>query len=93
MKINLYGVLFAFIILYLVFQIREDVLRYNGLVSGCRKLEAVIKETVLKNQSLKSRIASLDDGQFIECLARERLIYVKKGEKAFKICRLKSDKM
>ena len=91
MKINAWTLLLIFIILYFIFQIREDVLRYYGLVSESRKLNLSIAEIKKSNLETKNRISALGRDRAIEKLARERLNLIVKGETAYKVCRLKSD--
>jgi cell division protein FtsB len=93
MKINAWTVLLLFLVLYFVFQIREDVLRYYRLVADRQKMEKSINEILVNNQDLKKRISALNDSALIESLARERLNLIKKGETAYKVCRLKPDRM
>ena len=92
MKINAWTLLLIFIILYFVFQIRQDVLRYYGLVSEKDKLKQSIVDTNSDNQGLKKRISALNENRTIDGLARERLNLVRKGETAFKVCRSTSDR-
>jgi cell division protein FtsB len=93
MKINAWTLLLAFVILYFVFQIREDVLRYYRLVADRQEMEKSIREIMASNRDLNQRISALNDNYLIESLARERLNLIKKGETAYKVCRLKSDRM
>lgn len=91
--INAWILLLIFIILYFVFQIREDVLRYYSLVSENQLLLKNIKDIENNNLGLAKKISSLLGDQFVESLARERLNLIKKGEIAYKVCRSKSDKI
>jgi len=85
-KINLWVLLLAFIMIYFVFQIREDMIRFNELEAGnCRLLKS-LDEVKQQNQGLAVRLRKLKQDYFIESLARERLNLIKKGEVAYKVC-------
>jgi len=92
MKINAWTLLLIFIVLYFIFQIRQDVLRYNGLVSEDQKVAKNLKEIKSNNLDLEKKIIALSLDNAIESLARERLNLIKKGEVAYKVCRSKSDR-
>jgi len=92
MKINVWTLLLIFIVLYFIFQIRQDVLRYNGLVSEDQKVAKNLKEIKSNNLDLEKKIIALSLDNAIESLARERLNLIKKGEVAYKVCRSKSDR-
>ena len=92
LKINAWTLLLIFIILYFIFQIRQDVLRYNGLASENQKIDKSTREIMLTNRELEKRISGLNENRAIEGLARERLNFIRKGELAYKVCRLKSDR-
>lgn len=90
MKINIWALLFVFLITYLVFQIREDLLRFNGLTSEKDKLLRGISEEGDKKQKLLNQAKKLDQDGYLEGLARERLNLIKRGETAYKICQRQS---
>jgi len=92
MKINAWTLLLMFIVLYFIFQIRQDVLRYNNLVSENQNVEKGLKKIKSNNLDLENKIIALSLDNAIENLARERLNLIKKGESAYKVCRLKSDR-
>ena len=92
MKINAWTLLLIFVILYFVFQIRQDVLRYYSLVEENQKTEKSLKEIGSGNLDLEKKIKMLSQDSVIESLARERLNLIKKGETAYKVCRSKSDR-
>ena len=93
MKINAWTILLIFIILYFVFQIREDVLRYYSLIDDSQKIKKSIEQIGQSNMNLKKLISALNTENAVESLARERLNLIKKGETAYKVCRLRSDRM
>lgn len=86
MKINLWVLLLAFVIIYFVFQIREDMVRFNELGAENRLLRKSLDELARRNQELAVRLGKLKGDYFIEALARERLNLIKKGEIAYKVC-------
>ncbi len=92
MKFNAWTLLLLLIILYFVFQIREDMLRYYGLLADNKNLNASILELKTSNEDLKHTILALGNNDQIEALARERLNFIKKGETAYKVCRSRSDR-
>jgi len=93
MKINAWTILLIFIILYFVFQIREDVLRYYSLIDDSQKIKKSIEQIGQSNMNLKKLISALNTENAVESLARERLNLIKKGETAYKVCRSRSDRM
>ena len=86
MKFNLLTCVFALLIIYFIFQIREDVLRFNELANDSVKFSQKLSEIKATNLDLIQRLAKLKQAYFIEELARERLNLVKKGETAYKVC-------
>lgn len=89
-KLNIWTLLFVFLILYLIFQIREDLLRFKELNSEKEKLTKGISAEQQKNRQLLSLIKELNRPYFMEGLARERLNLIKRGETAYKICQRQS---
>lgn len=75
----------AFIILYLVFQIHADINSYKNLKSKNERLKINFEREKVKQEELKSSIAKLEDQNFIEQIARDKINLVKNKEQAYKI--------
>lgn len=86
MKLNIWTLLFIFLVVYFLFQIRDDLLRRQELVLGREKLVSRLAEEVKKQATYRQALADLKSDRKLEELARERLNLIKKGEIAFKVC-------
>lgn len=86
MKLNIWTLLFVFLVVYFLFQIRDDLLRRQELVLGREKLVSRLAEEVKKQATYRQALADLKSDRKLEELARERLNLIKKGEIAFKVC-------
>ncbi|MBI5699783.1 septum formation initiator family protein [Candidatus Saganbacteria bacterium] len=86
MKFNIWALLFIFLVVYFLFQIRDDLLRRQELVSSKAKLFSRLKEEELKQSTYRRALTDLSSDRKLEALARERLNLIKKGEIAFKVC-------
>ncbi|MFA4905884.1 MAG: septum formation initiator family protein [Candidatus Margulisiibacteriota bacterium] len=86
MKLNIWTLLFIFLVVYFLFQIRDDLLRRQELVLGREKLASRLKEEEKKRSAYRQALMDLKSDRKLEELARERLNLIKKGEIAFKVC-------
>lgn len=86
MKFNIWTLLFIFLVVYFLFQIRDDLLRRQELVSSKTKLTSRLKEEENKRSTYRQALNDLKSDRKLEELARERLNLIKKGEIAFKVC-------
>jgi len=80
-------VIFALLVIYFIFLIRQDII--DNLALG-KEVQALAKKVEIEEKSeteLKQRLARLNGDQLIEELARTRLGMVKKGETAYKVIR------
>jgi cell division protein FtsB len=85
-KFNIWTLLFIFLVVYFLFQIRDDLLRRQELVSSKSKLTSRLKEEEMKQSAYRQALTDLNSDRKLEELARERLNLIKKGEIAFKVC-------
>jgi len=85
-KLNIWTLLFIFLVVYFLFQIRDDLLRRQELVLGREKLASRLKEEEKKRSAYRQALMDLKSDRKLEELARERLNLIKKGEIAFKVC-------
>jgi cell division protein FtsB len=85
-KFNIWTLLFIFLVVYFLFQIRDDLLRRQELVSSKTKLTSRLKEEENKRSTYRQALNDLKSDRKLEELARERLNLIKKGEIAFKVC-------
>lgn len=86
MKFNIWTLLFIFLVVYFLFQIRDDLLRRQELVTDREKLTSRLKEEEKKRLTYRRALVDLRSDRKLEELARERLNLIKKGEIAFKVC-------
>lgn len=86
MKFNIWTLLFIFLVVYFLFQIRDDLLRRQELVLGHARLTARFKEEEKKQANYRQALNDIKSDRKLEELARERLNLIKKGEIAFKVC-------
>jgi cell division protein FtsB len=78
-------VIFALLVIYFIFLIRQDIIDNLALR---KEVQALAKKVEIEEKSeteLKQRLARLNGDQLIEELARTRLGMVKKGETAYKV--------
>ncbi len=87
MRINVLVLLFAIVMIYFLYLIREDISQNKELAKEAATLSARIKTISEDNQNLAASFIKTKSDKNIERLARERLNFIKKGETAFKICR------
>jgi cell division protein FtsB len=78
-------ILFALIIIYFIFLIRQDIIDNLELKREVRQVAGGIKREEQLARELKQRLADLRTNKYIEKLARIRLGLVKKGETAYKV--------
>ncbi|MFH1617977.1 MAG: septum formation initiator family protein [Candidatus Margulisiibacteriota bacterium] len=87
MRFNIWNLLLIFLIFYLLYLIREDVLKYHDLTEQMRSLDKNFIELKTENARKKILVDKVARTYFVEREAREKLGYVKKGEIAYQICR------
>lgn len=86
MKFNIWTLLFIFLVVYFLFQIRDDLLRRQELVLSRARLTSRLQEEEQKRSTYRQALNDLKSDRKLEELARERLNLIKKGEIAFKVC-------
>jgi cell division protein FtsB len=86
-KFNIWSLLFLFILVYFIFVLREDVQRYKSLVNDKHDLARRIAQEKEKERELYRTAGQLRQKDYVDDLARQRLNLIKKGEKAYKVCR------
>ncbi len=85
MKFDFKSFIFFIILFYLIFLIRNDLLRYQSLKNEHSELKgSLTREEALKKE-LEKEFSSLKQNSYIEELAREKLGLIKKGEVLYKI--------
>ena len=73
------------ILIYFIFQIRQDIIGNLELKNECMKLSRKLKEEEDKGKKYRNRLKRIKNGDLVEELARTRLEMVKKGEVCYKV--------
>ncbi len=77
--------LFALMMLYFIFLIRQDIIDNLELKREAQRLIKSISQEEKHKAELGAELEKLKDESYIEGLARTRLGLVKKGETAYKV--------
>lgn len=72
---------------YFIMLLRADWVVFSFLAQKKSKLEVDIASATGKKEKLKKEISALDDPQYIELVAREKLGLIRPGETAYKVVR------
>lgn len=86
MKLNIWTLLFIFLVAYFLFQIRDDLLKKQEMQASQEKLVLRLLDEEKKQITYRKALSDLKSDRKLEALARERLNLIKKGEIAFKVC-------
>ena len=78
-------ILFALIIIYFIFLIRQDIIDNLDLRREASRVEEAKKNEEMAEVRFTKRLGELKRGDYIESLARVRLGWIKKGESAYKV--------
>jgi cell division protein FtsB len=73
------------VVLYFILLLRSDRAMMTGLEAQKAAIEREIKASSAERVSLKKEIKLLDDPNYVELLAREKLGLIKRSESAFKV--------
>ena len=80
-------IILLLIVAYFIMLLRADWVVFSFLAQKKSKLEGDIASATGKKEKLKKEISVLDDPQYIELIAREKLGLIKPGETAYKVVR------
>ncbi len=80
-------VLVVLVIVYFFALLRSDWVNYQGLSESRTKLKEDVSRLTELRAKLRREISSLDDPEYIELLAREKLGLIKPGEVPYKVVR------
>ncbi|MFC1767558.1 septum formation initiator family protein [Candidatus Margulisiibacteriota bacterium] len=84
-KVNFGFLLFAVVIAYFLFLIRNDIVGSGKLNAESKAVSDQIKEQGILRKDLYGKLKLLDQNDYIEKLAREKLGLIRQGEKAYKV--------
>jgi cell division protein FtsB len=77
--------IFALLVLYFIFLIRQDIIDYFDLKREEKHILKNLKKEEIINQRLQKGLQKAQSDKQLEKLARTRLLMIKKGETAYKV--------
>ena len=77
--------IFALLVLYFIFLIRQDIIDYFDLKREENHILKNLKKEEIINQRLQKGLQKAQSDKQLEKLARTRLLMIKKGETAYKV--------
>jgi len=77
--------IFALLVLYFIFLIRQDIIDYFDLKREENHILKNLKKEEIINQRLQKGLQKAQSDKQFEKLARTRLLMIKKGETAYKV--------
>jgi len=76
---------FALLVIYFIFLIRQDIIDYFDLRKEDKQILKNLKKEEVINQALQKGLKKVQSDNQLEKLARTRLLMIKKGETAYKV--------